>query len=217
VKIRAPSPAALAGLLVTLASCSLADRPEKVLDAAGFRPGSEQAAAFLERLPTSRIAVLPGIVRTREGNAFATATRKSALEFLTRHRLGRPAASKLEPDLGAPRGKAQYQLFQNDMATLGRATAGLDGCDDSLTLVFLVTPTPDGGIAIGGIHVYLLDAKGRDTFSFLLNSHHKAFVEARLRAPTAGPEPTAQLVAKATGVALDALLDQLEAARKAEP
>lgn len=87
----------------------------------GFRPQSKLEDAFLEQLGSSRIAVLPTLIRTHQGTVHSEASQKAVVSFLKENRLGVPEMRETELDVGKPQGKFQYALFQNDLKTIGKA------------------------------------------------------------------------------------------------
>ena len=179
----------------------------------GYRPQSELADSFLEQLGSSRIAVLPTLVRTRHGTVQSEASQKVVVNFLKQNKLGVPEMRETELDVGKPQGKGQYDLFMNDLKTIGKVVKTQSDAEYFVVLEHLVTPTPSGDIAIGGIHIYVLDAKGENAFSFLLNSHHKIFVEAELRSADSSKQGRDTLVLNGTKAALSALEQQIKAAQ----
>jgi hypothetical protein len=46
----------------------------------------------------------------------------------------------------------------------------------------LFEPIRQGTLFVFGIHIFILDKQGENVFSFLLNSHHELFIEAKLYA-----------------------------------
>jgi hypothetical protein len=80
-----------------------------------------------------------------------------------------------------------------------------------LVVELLLHPDQTKVVAVWGIHCYILDREGANAFSFLLNSHHKMFVDAALKTQD-GQE---KLVAEAVRTALNALKRQVESARDA--
>jgi hypothetical protein len=183
------------------------------LKAPGFRPQSKLADSFLEQLGSSRIAVLPTLIRTHQGTVHSEASQKAVVSFLKENKLGVPEMRETELDVGKPQGKGQYSLFMNDLKTIGKVVNKQSGAEYFVVLEHLVTPTPSGDIAIGGIHIYVLDDKGKNAFSFLLNSHHKIFVEAKLGSADSSKQGRDTLVLNGTKAALSALEQQIEAAR----
>ena len=185
----------------------------KTLNAPGYRPQSNLADSFLEQLGSSRIAVLPTLIRTHQGTAHSEASQKAVVSFLRENKLGVPEMRETELDVGKPQGKGQYEMFQNDLKTIGKVVNKQSGAEYFVVLEHLVTPIPSGDIAIGGIHIYVLDAKGKNAFSFLLNSHHKIFVEAKLKSADSSKQGRDTLVLNGTKAALSALEQQIKAAR----
>jgi len=188
---------------------SIAAETRQTLDAPGFRPESKDAKAFLKALKTCRLEVLPVMVRSQEGTTTSAAAQESVVAFLKEKHWGNPTASALEVDMGAPEGKAQFGLFESDMKKIGQRVKGQKDADYFLAIVQLATPIPSGEVALGGIHVYVLNAKGQNAYSFLLNSHHKMFVEAGLKTAVTGTEGSQVLAMPGTKVALDALERQI--------
>jgi hypothetical protein len=133
---------------------------------------------------------------------------------LKENNLGVPEMRETELDVGKPQGKFQHALFMNDLKTIGKAVKKQSGAEYFVVLEHLVTPIPSGDIAIGGIHIYVLDAKGKNAFSFLLNSHHKIFVEAKLESADSSKQGRDTLVLNGTKAALSALELQVKAARE---
>ena len=64
-----------------------------------------------------------------------------------------------------------------------------------------------GGVI--GARIDILDSQGEDAFSFLLNSHHKLFADARLEKEAAGSRT--EMIRKGTDVIIKALQFQLDA------
>jgi hypothetical protein len=190
------------------------DESHEKLKAPGFRPQSKLAGSFLEQLGSSRIAVLPTLIRTHQGTVHSEASQKAVVSFLKQNKLGVPEMRETKLELGKPQGKFQYALFENDLKTIGKAVKKQSGAEYFVVLEHLVTPIPSGGIAIGGIHIYVLDAKGKNAFSFLLNSHHKIFVEAKLGSADSSKQGRDTLVLNGTKAALSALEQQIKVARE---
>ena len=198
-------------------ACPAAEFSPRDGEIPGYREESAGAAEFLRTLPECRIAVLPAIVRVFRPRPparwsqddrpdydyhveHAAAPRKTAMEFLKRHRLGRPDPRDLEPRLDPP---GEERSFEHDLATLGKACAGLGDHDYSLTLVFSITRQPSR-VEVGGIRVYVLDRRGHNAFSFFYTS--------------ANPKAPGYWWSDTTGdtrLALGTLLKQVEAAREA--
>lgn len=205
-----------AALVVSAAGLSVAADSHVTENVPGFRPESELAGKFLSDLSSSRIAVLPTVVRTMTTTMTFDAPQKEIVEFMQEHKLGIPEARQVTLDVGELKGRGQFEWFQNDEAKLGEIVKKQSGADYYLIPECLVPQTPSGEIVMFGIDVYVLDAEGRNAFSFLLNSHHQMLVDANLMSADSSEEGYEALVMKATDVALDALAQQIEQARKAE-
>jgi hypothetical protein len=203
----------VAAFLVSGAALSSAADSHKESNAPGFRPESEFADTFVEHLDSSRIAVLPTVIRTRTTVTFSEASQKAVVSFLKAHKLGLPSARKTELDMGELKGQYQFDWFQNDRIRLGEIVKTQSGADYYMALEYLVPESPSGEIAVFGVHIYVLEANGENAFSFLLNSHHTTLVEAGLKSADSSNEGREALVLKGTDVALDALLQQIEQAR----
>lgn len=218
MKTNTPASLWLAALLVSGAALSSRADTHGTMNTTGFRPQSDLADTFLDQLDSSRIAVLPAVIRTKTTTTTSEAPQKAAVEFLKAHKLGIPEIRKLELNLGDlnENSHGQFQWFQNDEARLGEIVKAQSGADYYLTLEFLVPKRPSGDIAVFGIHIYVLDANGSNAFSFLLNSHHKMLVDADLTSVDSSEQGYEALVLKATPVALDALLEQVKQARHSE-
>ena len=72
---------------------------------------------------------------------------------------------------------------------------------------------PPGNQYVFGVHVYILDRNGENAFSFLLNSHHRVFVEADLTVKDSSEAARTRVIEKATQLGLAALKAQIEQAR----
>jgi hypothetical protein len=186
----------------------------QVVDAPGFRPQSERANTFLDQVASSRVAVLPSVIRTRTGTFVTEEPQDTVVGFLNTHALGQPEACPATLDMGELSGNSQFEWFQGDQQRLG-ALVRTNACADYHVMIeFLVPKGPSGNISMFGIHVYVLDADGENAFSFLLNSHHKMFAEASLESADASEEGCKALALKATPVALEALRQQVTQARQ---
>ena len=111
---------------------------------------------------------------------------------------------------------AQWGMFQGGMKVIGEQLTSYEGEADYILVTEYLLPKkgPDGA-AVFGIHCYILDRTGENAFSFLLNSHHKPFVDAKLSREDASTESMAWIIKESTRVALDSLHDQVALARTA--
>jgi hypothetical protein len=61
-----------------------------------------------------------------------------------------------------------------------------------------------------GVHCIILNAKGENAFSFLLNSHHQIFTDAEMVADDRTEKSRNELIRKATEIGLEALVQQIK-------
>ncbi len=187
-----------------------ADETEKKLGSPGFRPSSDRAGAFVKAVGSARIAVFPTVVRTVAGTSYDRASQKEIVRLLEDNRLGRGQPSDREIDPGKLKKGFQWAVFQAGMEALGKEVAKAKiQSDYALVVEVLITPTPNNGVAVGGIHCYVLDREGANAFSFLLNSHHQMFVDASLKRQDGAAKGQEELVAAAVRTALKALRQQV--------
>ena len=197
--------------LVGLSLPPLADETEqKILDP-GFRPPSEYAPAFLDALDTATVAVLPSIVRRTDRTAHSFASQQQIIASLNEGNVVSASAKPSRVDLGRLRRPSQWEIFQSGMLTIAEAlTSHKTAADYTLVMEFLV---PDNQ-AIAGIECYILDHQGQNAFSFLLNSHHQLFVDAKLIARNSSEAARTKMIENATRVGLMALKAQIEQAQE---
>lgn len=204
----------IATLIISGFALSSQADTDKQVNAPGFRPETKAATKFLEHLDSSRIVVLPTVIRTKTTTTHSKASQGAVVDFLKEHKLGIPEAGKGGFDMGELNGKSQFEWFQNDQKRLGEFVRQQSGADYYLTLEYLIPKTPSGEAAVFGVHIYVLDADGKNAFSFLLNSHHKVLGDAGLKSADASEPGLESLVLKGDNVALDALLEQIKQARQ---
>lgn len=176
----------------------------------GFRPDSEHAITFANTVAQSSVMVYPTIVRTVDETTFSTQSQQQAIALLNKEQLTTPVAGSGSIDPGKLKGKAQFEIFQNDMQTIAEASKAREtDAPYSLVLEILLPP---GNRAVFGVHCYVFNRQGENAFSFLLNSHHQLFVDANMRVKDDSQASRNRLVRKATRLGVTALAQQLEAA-----
>ena len=198
--------------LAALASAVQAHEGGEAIPYPGFRPQSTHASEFVESLDSAQIAVLPTIVRTIKHTAHSFASQEQIVAFLNENDLGTATAVRKQIDPGIVQHRPQWEIFQNAMQSIAAALEG-QGSDADYTLAMEVILAP-GNQAVFGIECYVLDRQGRNAFSFLLNSHHKVFVEANLIARDSSEAARTRLIAAATRVGVTALKAQVDQARE---
>lgn len=194
-----------------------ADETEKKLGSPGFRPPIARADAFVKAVGSAPIAVFPTIVRNiGGGTSYDRASQKEIVRLLKDNDLGGGEALERKLDSGKLEGNSQLQAFHAVMATLGKEVAKAKVRSDYAFVVeVLIHPDRSKEFAVWGIHCYVLDREGANAFSFLLNSHHKMFVDAALKTQDQSAQGKEKLVAGAVRTALNALKQQVEDAAEA--
>jgi hypothetical protein len=178
----------------------------------GFRPESEHTAAFLEALDTAAIAVYPTLLRRESRTASSFASQNQIVALLNKSGVLTVRAAPNRVDLGALRGSSQWEIFESDMQRIGESLQKWRS--DARYHLFMEFLLPVSDQNIFGVHVYVLDAEGRNAFSFLLNSHHQPFVDARLVAENSSEAARESMIERATSLGVVALEAQIERARK---
>ena len=148
---------------------------QKVADP-GFRPDSENAQTFIEALATSRIAIYPTLVRRATRTAVSFGSQDLIVKMLGNKAFGSVVAKGDRLDLGRLQGSSQWDIFNDDMKRIADELTRRPPAEDFLFIMEILLPVSDQHIF--GVHVYVLDQKGQNVFSFLLNSHHQSFIEA---------------------------------------
>ena len=181
--------------------------------APGIQPESERASQFLASVGTGTITVLPTLVRTHEGTLYWPASQETVAAFINERGLGIGKTADLKVDLSSSKGTYQWDMFQSSLELVGEQVAGLVVLTDYVAVLeLLVTKTKNGGSAVGGIQCYIVDSKGEDAFSFLLNANEKLFKDAQLVAQDGSKASKEALIQAATQVALAALDKQIKLA-----
>ena len=187
-----------------------ADETEQKVASPGFRPSCDQAEAFVRAAGLAPTAVFPTVVRTIGGETrYDRASQKEIVQLLKDHSLGSGEAKEKTLESGDLEGlNSQMKAFQVGMDALGKEVAKVKvEADYALVVELLIYPDQS---AVWGIHCYVLDREGTNAFSFLLNSHHKMFVDAALKTQDRSAKGQEKLVARAVRTALKALKQQIE-------
>lgn len=189
-----------------------AQETEFKIDVPGFRPLTEHAAEFAQNATSSKIVVFPTICRKLDPNdqelilKRSAASQKQIEASLTAKGWKNTRAVEADLNLQNAAGNSQYTIFGATMKSISRQVGNHDEkADYNLTLEI----TRLDGI-VWGIQCYILDHSGTNVFSFLLNSKHEEFVEAKLKRPDNTPEDRKWLVEESTKLAMTALMAQMK-------
>ena len=166
---------------------------------------SDRYKRFYNNLKEKGIAVFPGVVEDDDGTTYHLASRDTIASFfqnrdvLSVHLVGQ------EVDLAGLEGlNGQGALFERSMSLFSdHLKANPIDSGYALMAEYAVNET------IHVIQCYILDSDGEDAFSFLLNSHHKLFADARRE--TEAVESRDELIGRGTDVIIKALQYQFEA------
>ncbi len=177
-----------------------------------YRPESAPGCdkLFQNDLGKIKITVYPTIVRSFNWTIYDQSSSKRIGTFFETNNLAKVHYSNKKIDMNKSTAKIQWQLFKKSMSLFADyLKVHPVNTEYALVVECLVTPRRSGGEAIGGIQCYVLDSSGSNAFSFLLNSHHKLFIDAQLKTNNATTESRDELVKKSTEVAIKAFQRQL--------
>ena len=182
---------------------------EQTVSDPGFRPESAYAAGFLDAVGNTKIAVLPTLVRRVDRTAHSFASQVQIVAFLNESGIATAVTKPRRIDLGRMRHASQWDIFQYTEESIGVKLEGYEtGADYTLVMELLIP----GDQAVFGIEVYIMDRQGQSAFSFLLNSHHQVFSDAKLFANKSSENARNKMVEDATRIGLKALSAQIELA-----
>jgi len=198
---------ALGALAVSMSI--FADEPGQTISDPGFRPESAYAADFLDAVGNTKIAVLPTLIRRVDRTAHSFASQAQIVAFLNESGIVTAVTKPRRIDLGPLRRPSQWEIFQYGAESIAANLGDYDtGADYTLVMELLV---PDDQ-SVFGVEVYIMDRQGQSAFSFLLNSHHQMFSDAKLFASKSSEDARNKMIEDATRVGLEALVAQIELA-----
>lgn len=169
---------------------------------------SDKYKRFYHSLKEKGIAVFPSVVKNNDGTTSDLASRDTIAGFFQNRGVSSVHLVNREVGLGRLEEiNSQWALFERSMLLFSDHLKA-NPIDSGYALIaeYVVEET------INVIHViqcYILDSDGEDAFSFLLNSHHKLFIDARLE--TEAVKSRDELIGKGTDVIVKALQYQFEA------
>lgn len=135
----------------------------------------EANSTLMDSLGQTSVTVFPAFVRAGKQNSYVPAAAASIAEFLTASNLAIVQISAEQVPITGGWGHNQARMLRES----AEAFAAYIGehpiqTDYALLPEYLTGSTGN----VGGIHCYLLDAKGTVAYATLLNSHHKPFTDA---------------------------------------
>ncbi|MGB5512352.1 MAG: hypothetical protein WBM87_11640 [Woeseiaceae bacterium] len=204
--------AAVLFLAFAMAIPALAHETQEKVEDPGFRPESGQAAAFIESFDNATIAVYPSIIRKVDRTAYSYTSRERIIASLNAGGTATAIVANSRINMGVLHGGSQWEWFQNGIqAVSSEVQRKARDVDYSLVMEFLFPP---GNQSIFGVHIYILDRNGENAFSFLMNSHHRSFVDANMVVKDSSEAAYTSVIEKATQLGLTALTAQIEQARE---
>ena len=202
--------AAVCLVLLLLHACSKINHDHEVSPA--YRPSSEGAEQFVSELKGGRVAVFPSLIRTLQGTFYSEPSQRQIVSLLNANAITTAVAASANLEVQALVHQSQWEIFKADMRAIAESLeTGEHGANYSLVMEFVLPP---GNLQVFGIHCYVFDRQGNNVFSFLLNSHHRLFSDADLKAADASEASRARLVEKATRVGVTALIQQVQAVQR---
>ncbi|HSR87523.1 MAG TPA: hypothetical protein VLL07_01105, partial [Pontiella sp.] len=162
-------------------------------------------------IKTATVQVHPSIVRTPTNTSFSAESQQQVVAFLNAEKIVKAVPDKMEFEVGEIKGRGQFDWFQNDMESIGQEVEALETDADYILVMEVLFPPQRGNRqSVFGIHCIVLDTEGQNVFSFLLNSHHRMFVDAQMEGEGDSGAVRDALVEQATSVGLAALAQQIK-------
>ena len=203
---------AMVFLAFVMAIPALAHETQEKVEDPGFRPESEQASAFTESFDHATIAVYPSIIRKVDRTAYSYTSRERIITSLNEGGTTSAIIANSRIDMGVLQGQSQWEWFQNGIEAVSREVRKkARDVDYSMAMEILFRP---GNQYVFGVHIFILDRNGENAFSFLMNSHHRSFVDANLVVEDSSEAAHTRVIEKATQLGLAALKAQIEQARE---
>ena len=149
----------------------------------GFKPESDFSQAFINSYKESKFIIYPTITRAIDTTTWSKLLSKEFAQNLKRDENLNIRLNENFLNPGELMGKNQFEFFKNDMEKLGNELKmKKEKIDYCIIPEIIFEPKRNGTLFVFGIHIFILNNKGENVFSFLLNSHHELFVEAKLYA-----------------------------------
>lgn len=197
----------LAFACITL--CLQAQETEEKTPAPGYRPESKYAKAFVNSVGVSQLIVYPTVVRIKTPDGIVMSHNRESQKAILDHLIKNQIIDPNGLDLTQIEGQGQFDFFQSSMKQMAKQIKQ----PYHLATEVIIIQRPNNHLGVWGIHLYILDHAGHNAFSFLLNSHHRILVDAKLFSEGNSKEAIDKLVIQSTQVALQALDQQIEQAK----
>lgn len=181
-------------LMMTLQQCNLG--------------GNQKPLA--EVIQQSSISVFPAVVRTQDGTTYHPLAAAAILQHIQENTDAKVTVVSTEVDMTGtvPEKGYQFDIFHNSLKRFGEyVKQNPIETDYAMLTDYLISHTPNGGYAAGGIHCYVVNQKGERAYALILNSHHHNFKEGGLRTDDGTPEGLNEMVNRCTNVLLKTLCE----------
>jgi hypothetical protein len=191
----------------------------------GYRPSSDLSNNFVNQVAAAEIAVFPTVIRggylSKNTSApqyisrYSSTSQQLVIKFLSKNNLGTARPVDVQPYPGDLQGITQLEMFHNRLQTIGPQLDDYKvAADYIMAIEIILAPSRQGVTEVSGIYFFVLERGGNNAFSFLLNSHHKVFANAKLRTSDMTATGSERLAIKGTKIALAALKKEIVQARE---
>jgi hypothetical protein len=164
----------LAFACITL--CLQANETEEKTPAPGYRPESKYAKAFVNSVGVSQLVAYPTVVRIKTPDGIVMSHNRESQKTILDHLIKNQIIDPNGLDLTQIEGQGQFDFFQSSMKQMAKQIKQ----PYHLATEVIIIQRPNNHLGVWGIHLYILDHAGHNAFSFLLNSHHRILVDAKL-------------------------------------
>jgi len=149
----------------------------------GFLVESDLNQAFINSYKESKFIIYPTITRAIDTTNWSELLSETFSQKLKRDENLDISLNKDLLNPGELIGAGQFEFFKNDMERLANEVRlKKEESDYFIIPEILFAPKSSETLFVFGIHIFILNKEGENAFSFLLNSHHELFIDAKLYA-----------------------------------
>ena len=149
----------------------------------GFLVESDLNQAFINSYKESKFIIYPTITRAIDTTNWSELLSETFAQKLKRDENLDISLNKDLLNPGELIGTGQFEFFKNDMERLAdEVRLKKEESDYFIIPEILFAPKSNETLFVFGIHIFILNKEGENAFSFLLNSHHELFIDAKLYA-----------------------------------
>jgi len=149
----------------------------------GFLVESDLNQAFINSYKESKFIIYPTITRAIDTTNWSELLSETFAQKLKRDENLDISLNKDLLNPGELIGTGQFEFFKNDMERLANEVRlKKEESDYFIIPEILFAPKSNETLFVFGIHIFILNKDGENVFSFLLNSHHELFLDAKLYA-----------------------------------